>query len=91
MLMESVRKMIDQYCEDLKAKLHIRIPHSTTLLCVADPTGTLREGEVSLRFSNGFLDPKTMRRNPVIVGDVLVARNPAHVPSDIQKVGPPRS
>jgi hypothetical protein len=84
--MEIIRKMISQYCEDLKEKLHIRIPHSTTLLCVADPTGTLREGEVSLRFSNGFLDPKTLRRNPVIVGDILVARNPAQLPSDVQKV-----
>ncbi|CUS10551.1 unnamed protein product [Tuber aestivum] len=85
-LMDHVRGMIDQYCEDLKEKLHIRIPHSTTLLCVADPTGTLREGEVSLRFSAGFLDPKTLRRNQVITGDILVARNPAHIPSDIQKV-----
>jgi len=84
--MDHVRVMIDRYCEDLKEKLHIRVPHSTTLLCVADPTGTLREGEVSLRFSNGFLDPKTLRRNQVITGDILVARNPAHIPSDIQKV-----
>lgn len=50
--------MIDQYCDDLKTKLHIKIPHSTTLFCVADPTQTLEEGEVSLRFSNGILDPK---------------------------------
>ncbi|KAG0643041.1 RNA dependent RNA polymerase-domain-containing protein [Tuber brumale] len=85
-LMDHVRVMIDQYCEELKEKLHVRIPHSTVLLCVADPTGTLREGEVSLRFSNGFLDPKTLRRSQVITGDILVARNPAHIPSDIQKV-----
>lgn len=84
--MKLVRELISQYCDDLKSKLHIKIPHSTTLLCVADPTGTLREGEVSLRFSNGVLDPKTMRRNPVIIGDILVARNPAQLPSDIQRV-----
>lgn len=84
--MEQVRKFIDQHCDELKTKLHIKIPHSTTLLCVADPTGTLEEGEVSLRFSKGVLDPKTMRRNQVITGDILVARNPAQLPSDIQKV-----
>lgn len=84
--MLQVRDIIDQYCNDLKAKLHIKIPNSTTLLCVADPTGTLKEGEVSLRFSNGILDPKTLRKNQVVVGDILVARNPAHLPSDIQKV-----
>lgn len=85
-LVTQVRKTIDQYCNDLKTKLRIKIPSSTTLLCVADPTGTLREGEVSLRFSNGVLDSKTKRRSSVVIGDILVARNPAHLPSDIQKV-----
>lgn len=87
--MTQVKKVIDQYCKDLKTKLRIKIPSSTTLLCVADPTHTLKEGEVSLRFSKGILDPKTMRRSTVITGDVLVARNPAHLPSDIQKVSIP--
>lgn len=78
--------IIKQYLDDLKSKLRIRVSHSTRLFCVADPTCTLEEGEVSLRFSNGILDPKTMRRRTIILGDILVARNPAHLPSDIQKV-----
>ncbi|KAI5839622.1 RNA dependent RNA polymerase-domain-containing protein [Morchella snyderi] len=85
-LYTQVSLYIDQHCTNLKSKLHIRIPHSTRLLCVADPTCTLKEGEVSLRFSNGILDPKTMRRTTVILGDILVAREPAQLPSDIQKV-----
>lgn len=84
--MTQVKKIISQYCDDLKAKLRVKIPNSTTLLCVADPTHTLKEGEVSLRFSKGILDPKTMRRSSIIIGEILVARNPAHLPSDIQKV-----
>lgn len=86
-LYTQVSSYIDQHCTNLKKRLHIRIPHSTRLLCVADPTCTLKEGEVSLRFSNGILDPKTMRRTTVILGDILVAREPAQLPSDIQKVG----
>ncbi|RPB08414.1 RdRP-domain-containing protein [Morchella conica CCBAS932] len=85
-LYTQVSSYIDQHCTNLKKRLHIRIPHSTRLLCVADPTCTLKEGEVSLRFSNGILDPKTMRRTTVILGDILVAREPAQLPSDIQKV-----
>lgn len=79
-------KMIEGFWESLKEKMHIRIPLSTNLFCIADPTGTLKEGEVSLQFSRGVEDPRTGRRRDIVEGDILVARNPAHLPSDIQKV-----
>jgi hypothetical protein len=52
---------------------------------VADFTGTLEEGEVHLSFStkfhvDGFSDTCLEEM------DILVARNPAHFPSDIQRV-----
>lgn len=78
--------MIEGFWEKLKEKMHIKIPLSTILCCVADPTGTLKEGEVSLHFSRGLEDPRTKRRPNYIEGDILVARNPAQLPSDIQKV-----
>lgn len=56
------------------------------LFCVADPTHTLSPGEVSLHFSTGILDKRTGRSRTFIEGDLLVARNPALLPSDIQKV-----
>jgi hypothetical protein len=85
-LMEKLLFIVRQNCEKILEKLHIRVPCSTFVYCVADPTGTLEEGEVSLQFSKGFLDPFTQTRDECIVGDVLVARNPAHLPTDIQKV-----
>lgn len=85
-LMEKVIMIVRQYCDKILEKLHIRVPCSTVVYCVADPTGTLKEGEVSLQFSKGFMDPITQTRRGCIEGDVLVARNPAHLPTDIQKV-----
>jgi len=85
-LMEKMKNIVTQQCDKLLEKLHIRVPCSATLYCIADPTGTLEEGEVSLQFSKGFLDPVTLTRRECIIGDLLVARNPAHLPTDIQKV-----
>ncbi|PHH88842.1 hypothetical protein CDD83_6984 [Cordyceps sp. RAO-2017] len=71
--------------DTLKAKTNVRIPQSTYLLMVADFTGTLEEGEVQVSFStkykvDGFCDTLLEEM------DVLVARSPAHLPSDIQRV-----
>lgn len=77
---------MSEHCDDLLLKCHIRVPKSTSLFCIADPTGTLEEGEISLQFSKGFVDPTTKRRQDCVEGPVLVARNPAHLPSDVQKV-----
>jgi hypothetical protein len=85
-LMEKVNKIIEQECDEILQKLHIRMPCSAVVYCVADPTGTLEPTEVSLQFSKGFMDTITMMRHECVEGDVLVARNPAHLPTDIQKV-----
>ena len=85
-VMEELARMIEGFWEKLKEKMHICIPLSTNLFCIADPTDTLKEGEVSLQFSRGIEDPRTGRYCDFVEGDILVARNPAQLPSDIQKV-----
>jgi hypothetical protein len=85
-LMDKMMSIVGRQWEKLLEKLHVRIPASTVAYCVADPTGTLEEGQVSLQFSKGFLDPVTKMRYECVEGDVLVARNPAHLPTDIRKV-----
>ena len=84
--MKELRLVIDGFWGKLREKLHIRIPQSTSIYCVADPTGTLKPGEVSLHFSRGIEDKRTGRWRNFIEGDILVARVPAHLPSDVQKV-----
>jgi len=85
-LMEKLNMIVMQQCNDILDGLRIRVPSSTIVFCIADPTGTLEEGEISLQFSKGFLDTTIQTRLDCIEGDVLVARNPAHLPTDIRRV-----
>jgi hypothetical protein len=54
--------------------MHIVVAKSTTMICIADDTGTLEEDEVSIRFGKPFMDEETGRFLNFIQGDVLVAR-----------------
>ncbi|KHO11538.1 rna-dependent rna polymerase [Metarhizium robertsii ARSEF 23] len=71
--------------EVLKAKMNICVPCSAYLLMVVDFSSTLEEDEVHVSFStkfqvDGFCDTLLEEM------DVLVARAPSHLPSDIQRV-----
>ncbi|GAB1206038.1 hypothetical protein APSETT445_004719 [Aspergillus pseudonomiae] len=74
--------LLDQYVE----QLHIEVPLSTYAFCIADPYGVLKEDEVHFGFSSNWRDPEGQFEDNLIDGmDVLVARLPAHLPSDIQR------
>lgn len=67
--------------------MNISLGRSTYAYMIADPLAQLEENEIHIGFSNLFRDPQsgwneTMLHNT----DVLVARLPALLPSDIQKV-----
>ncbi|OPB39081.1 QDE1, RdRP protein [Trichoderma guizhouense] len=84
-LSELVWEMCKKKAEILKTKMNITIPCSAYIYMAADFSSTLEEGEVHLSFSTkfqaeGFSD--TLLENM----DILVARAPAHLPSDIQRV-----
>ena len=54
---------------------------------IADPLAVLEEGEVHVGFSALFQDPKSGWSDVMLHDiDILVARSPALLPSDIQKV-----
>ena len=61
--------------------MNIGIPRSTYAYMVADPLSVLEEGEVHIAFSSPF-DQELMLHDI----DLLVARLPAALPSDVQKV-----
>ncbi|KAL2220159.1 putative RNA-directed RNA polymerase [Thermoascus aurantiacus ATCC 26904] len=79
-LRHCLKATLDRYVEDL----HIRVPLSTYAYCIADPYGVLNEDEVHLGFSTQWQDP-AFEDNLLDGVDVLVARLPAHLPSDIQR------
>lgn len=69
--------------EKLRDDLKIRVPKSTRVYMVVDFLGVLQPDEVHICFSKPFGVDGLSDLDKV---DVLVARNPAHLPSDIQKV-----
>ena len=69
--------------------MNIGIGRSTIAFMIADPLAVLEEGEVHMGFSTIFRDSKSGFSDTMLHNiDVLVARSPAHLPSDIQKVIP---
>lgn len=80
-------KAIQEYCLKLENRLNIGIGRSTSALIIADPLGILEEGEIHLGFSTTFRDPRSHWEEVMLHDiDILVARLPAVLPSDIQKV-----
>ena len=80
-------KAIHNYCTNLENRMHIQLGRSTSAYMIADPLAILDEGEVHVGFSNLFQDPKSGWSDVMLHEiDVLVARSPALLPSDIQKV-----
>lgn len=67
--------------------MNIGIGRSTYAFMIADPLAILEENEIHLGFSNSFRDAKSGFDETMLHDvDVLVARLPAHLPSDVQKV-----
>ncbi|KAK7730484.1 hypothetical protein SLS63_005729 [Diaporthe eres] len=74
-------------CEKLSKKLNIKIGCSAYLFMVVDFSHELEEGEVHIAFSDRFkAEVGDWEGTMVHSRDVLVARSPAHFPSDIQRV-----
>ncbi|RPA74140.1 RdRP-domain-containing protein [Ascobolus immersus RN42] len=82
-LRDLLEASLEEFVFQAKDKLHIEVPQSTVVMCIADPCGVLEEGECWLALKDDEI-PGLDEQN--VVGDILVARNPALLPSDIQKV-----
>ncbi|KAE8352769.1 RNA dependent RNA polymerase-domain-containing protein [Aspergillus coremiiformis] len=81
-LRRCLKSLLDQYTDEL----HIEVPLSTYAFCIADPYGVLKENEVHFGLSQNWRDPQGQFEDNLLDGmDVLVARLPAHLPSDIQR------
>lgn len=67
--------------------MNIGLGQSTYAYMIADPLAILEEDEIHLGFSSVFHDPESGFDQSMLHNmDVLVARLPAHLPSDVQKV-----
>ena len=85
-LRECLRTLLTKYLTRYVEGLQIRVPCSTYLFCIPDPYGVLEPNEVHLSFSEVWKDPISGFKESFVDGrDVLVARMPALLPSDIQR------
>ncbi|KAI2630836.1 RNA dependent RNA polymerase-domain-containing protein [Hypoxylon sp. NC1633] len=80
-------KLRMEKCQELQDRLNVKVGRSTYAYMVVDFLGILEEDEIHLGFSSSFTDEDSGFSETFLHGmDVLVARTPAHYPSDIQKV-----
>ncbi|KAG1229993.1 hypothetical protein CU097_005283 [Rhizopus azygosporus] len=75
-----------QVMKSVNTKYRIEVPQSCTVTCVPDPTGLLKPDEVFLQLSTRRVDEKTGIRAGLVLGDVVITRNPCGLKSDVQKV-----
>ena len=85
LLTDLIWSMQKRKTDKLQDKMNIRIPCSTHALMVVDFAGVLKANEVHLCFSTKF-QAENFSDTLLDGMDILVARSPAHFPSDIQRV-----
>lgn len=86
LLAHKVRFCLEQLLAPAQQKYRIPLESSAHLMAIPDPTGLLAPGEVFVRLSSGWRDRQTGIEMDVLSGQVLVARNPCVLPTDVQKV-----
>ncbi|KAK3069376.1 hypothetical protein LTR53_012332 [Teratosphaeriaceae sp. CCFEE 6253] len=86
-LRKQVLDVADHVFTLMAKRFKIRLPRSTSLLGVPDPTGMLKPGEVHIVLSQPLKDPATGQIWSSLHGlDLLIARNPSIRNADIQKI-----
>ncbi|PKY14080.1 hypothetical protein GLOIN_2v1581910 [Rhizophagus irregularis DAOM 181602=DAOM 197198] len=86
-LAKNLKIVLSSTLKSLFTKYRINIPSSRFLICIADPTKTLNPGEVFIQLNSGAgRDESTGLPFGIIEGEVILARNPCNLPSDIVKV-----
>lgn len=85
-LLDLLRELLAADLSRYVDRVQIRVPCSTYLFCIPDPYHVLQPDEVHLKFSDIWKDNVSAFSESYVQGmDVLVARLPARLPSDIQR------
>ena len=87
LLREMLKDIAKSCMERMLTRFALRVPLSAEAICIPDPTDTLEEGEIQLRFAKPIVDEERLLQiDNVSEGDVLVTRHPCLLPTDIQRV-----
>ncbi|KAM6492722.1 RNA dependent RNA polymerase domain containing protein [Amanita muscaria] len=85
-LREKLQKVVETKIESKIEKMKIVVTHSATAFAIPDPFGVLEPDEIQLKSTNYNLKMPNGTMSNMVLGDVLVGRNPCKVPSDMRKV-----
>ncbi|TRM55779.1 RNA dependent RNA polymerase-domain-containing protein [Schizophyllum amplum] len=70
----------------LTSRIKFTVPQSASAFVVPDPCGVLGPNEIHIKASRPALKMEDGLEADIVVGDVLITRNPCKVPSDVRKV-----
>lgn len=85
-IQDLAKQVREDHCGRMSEELKFEIGCSAYFFMLADMWGVLEEGEIHLCFSEPFQDELRGFNDTSVDGcDVLVARSPAHLPSDVQR------
>ncbi|KAF7973846.1 hypothetical protein HWV62_14138 [Athelia sp. TMB] len=85
-LRDKLSAVASKSIETYTSKFRIDVPMSCSALLIPDPYGVLEENEIQVKSSSReFVTPDGMKTD-IILGDVLLARNPCKLPTDARKV-----
>jgi hypothetical protein len=86
-LAKNLKSVFSSALKSFFNKYRISVPLSRLLICIADPTETLKPGEIFIQLDSGVgRDERTGLPFGIIEDEVILARNPCGLPSDIVKV-----
>ncbi|KAI0352282.1 hypothetical protein OH77DRAFT_1428830 [Trametes cingulata] len=86
LLYEKLKIIISKVIEDVIREFHVSVPLSAEAFIVPDPYGVLEEGEIHFKSTKDLKPPLEDLQPNILLGDVLIYRNPNRLPSDVQKV-----
>ncbi|CDO77267.1 hypothetical protein BN946_scf184753.g17 [Trametes cinnabarina] len=86
LLYDKIKTIIMKVIEDIIKEFHVSIPMSAEAFIVPDPYGVLKEGEIHFKSTKDLKSPLEDLNPNILLGEVLIYRNPVRIPSDVQKV-----
>ncbi|KII92616.1 hypothetical protein PLICRDRAFT_104301 [Plicaturopsis crispa FD-325 SS-3] len=85
-LLEKLKSIVQSTIDQCFNKYKITIPMSYRAFLVPDPFGILEPDEIYLKSSHANIVTADGLLTDVLLGDVLITRNPCRVPTDVRKV-----
>ncbi|RDX50511.1 hypothetical protein OH76DRAFT_1348782 [Lentinus brumalis] len=85
-LYDKLKKIVTDVIEGIIKDFHISVRLSAEAFIIPDPKGVLKEGEIHFKSTKDLKDPVEHSQPHIILGEVLIYRNPCRLPSDVRKV-----